>query len=178
MEILFIYYYLFHGVYSRSPLFTSSCLRLWKLQLYLSLALDSKISVIYPVVSINQSAAHLGQEISWKVQTKEDGRLTELSTVLDVSYLFWEAVYVSCILLFFPPFYQSTVFSFRIDPTVPISPPPSPVQSYTAQAMESFHPMLSNLSSVLLSVDVIMPYFGQALKNLRLHTEARTSFIT
>ncbi|KAF8234901.1 hypothetical protein L208DRAFT_1376739 [Tricholoma matsutake] len=92
-----------------------------------------------------------------QVQTKEDGRLTELSTVLDVSYLFWEAV---------------------IDPTVPISPPPSPVQSYTAQAMESFHPMLSNLSSVLLSVDVITPYFGQALKNLRLHTEARTSFIT
>jgi hypothetical protein len=61
----------------------------------LSLVQEWKLSVVYPVVPIKQSAARKGQKFSWEVQTKEDGSLTELNTGLDVSYLFWEAMYVS-----------------------------------------------------------------------------------
>jgi hypothetical protein len=56
----------------------------------LSLIPEWQFSVIYPVVPIKYKDN--GREIiQWDVQTHVDGSLTEKTTGLDVSYLFWEA---------------------------------------------------------------------------------------
>lgn len=58
-----------------------------------------EFSVIYPIVPVHGYAesgemGRKGQQITWNVRTHEDGSLTELNTGVDVSYLFWEAMYV------------------------------------------------------------------------------------
>lgn len=59
----------------------------------LSLVKDWAFSAIYPVVPI-KTYPPVGQTLEWHVQTHPDGTLTEYSTNLRTTYLFWEAEYV------------------------------------------------------------------------------------
>ncbi|KAJ7113656.1 hypothetical protein C8R44DRAFT_630947 [Mycena epipterygia] len=123
-------------------------------------------SVIYPVVQQKKSIAG-GGTIEWQVRVHPDGTLTERNTGLDVAYLFWEAL---------------------TNPDVPMTPPGSPllgqlqVELRVAQSeSESFSPTTCDLTSahsVLLPVSAITLYLDETFRELGLHTEARTSFIT
>lgn len=55
----------------------------------LTLVPEWNFSAIYPVNPIKSTK--LGQQVSWDVRTHVNGDLTELTSGLDVSYLFWEA---------------------------------------------------------------------------------------
>ncbi|KAJ7106881.1 hypothetical protein C8R43DRAFT_963277 [Mycena crocata] len=56
------------------------------------------LSVVYPVVEL-EGTAEAGDAVEWRVRTHADGSLTELTTGLNVAYLFWEA-------LLYPPPHQ------------------------------------------------------------------------
>ncbi|TRM59990.1 hypothetical protein BD626DRAFT_506103 [Schizophyllum amplum] len=134
----------------------------------LSLTYEWGFSVVYPVVPVKKArlgtgeATKVGQAVEWRVQTQQDGTLRELSTGLDVAYLYWEA---------------------RTEGAGISSPPPSPSRDTTqpTPTTEVFSPATSSVSdgdSVLLAVDGITLYLDAALAAMGLHTEARTSFIT
>lgn len=57
----------------------------------LSLVRQWGFSAVYPVVPIESGKAGMGDSISWKVRIHPEGHLTELSTGLDVAYLYWES---------------------------------------------------------------------------------------
>ncbi|KAF9061948.1 hypothetical protein BDP27DRAFT_1234272 [Rhodocollybia butyracea] len=128
----------------------------------LSLIQQWKFSAIYPVVSVqpNQLEKSIpGECVTLDVRMHRDQTMTEKSTGLTVSYLYWEAVTQGL--------------------------PPSPLDSPRSeqQQSEEFDPISSDLSdndnvSVVLPLSRITPYLDAALKELGLHTEARTSFIT
>ncbi|KAF9524870.1 hypothetical protein CPB83DRAFT_860628 [Crepidotus variabilis] len=128
---------------------------------HLSLVPQWELSAIYPVVPIKAATQQCNQQVSWHVKVHSNGQLTELSTGLDVSYLFWEAHTI---------------------PKLLDSPPPSPtLQAGLDNTTENFIPnnaVLADENSVMLPVDTITPYIDATLKVLGLHTEARTSFIT
>lgn len=63
-------------------------------QVQLSLVPEWEFSAIYPVVPAKAGPAG-GQTITWIVKTLPDGSLRETQTGMDVSYLYWEAEYVS-----------------------------------------------------------------------------------
>ena len=48
-----------------------------------------ELSAVYPVVPIKITSS--GEEIEWTVTAHPDGSLTEVSSGLDIYYLFWEA---------------------------------------------------------------------------------------
>ncbi|KAI5887724.1 uncharacterized protein SCHCODRAFT_02638820 [Schizophyllum commune H4-8] len=125
----------------------------------LSLVPEWNFSVVYPVVPVKSTAA--GQGLEWRVRTQQDGTLRELTTGLEVAYLYWEA---------------------KTDGAGTISPPSSPaLATPPAITQEVFRPSLSGLSdedSVVLPIGTVTPYLDTALAALGLHTEARTSFIT
>ncbi|KAF9563459.1 hypothetical protein CPC08DRAFT_632661 [Agrocybe pediades] len=128
----------------------------------LALAPQWDFSAIYPVVPITKPVelAH-HQEVTWRVQTQPSGDLKELTTGLDVAYLFWEA--------------HLPTFS-----TNPGSAAPK-VSNTGEGLIEAFNPnaaVLNDDNSVVLPVSKITPYLDRALYALGLHTEARTSFIT
>ncbi len=60
----------------------------------LSVVPQWSLSVVYPITSIKSGMAGAGQCVSWKVRVHPEGHLTELSTGLDIAYLYWEALYV------------------------------------------------------------------------------------
>ncbi|KAF9021390.1 hypothetical protein BDZ89DRAFT_957527 [Hymenopellis radicata] len=120
----------------------------------LSLVKEWAFSAIYPVVPI-KTYPPVGQTLEWHVQTHPDGTLTEHSTNLRTSYLFWEAEYS--------------------DRHRPLSPPPSPS---AGPVFNPVHSTVSDADSVVLPVTQITPYLDAALTALSLHVEARTSFIT
>jgi ubiquitin len=62
-------------------------------QVNLSLVPGWEFSAVYPVVPTKEGAA--GQSVVWSVATLPDGSLREAQTGLEVSYLYWEAEYVS-----------------------------------------------------------------------------------
>jgi hypothetical protein len=51
-------------------------------------------SAIYPVVPIKPRTVRSNEQVAWRVRTHANGDLTELTTGLNVTYLFWEAQYV------------------------------------------------------------------------------------
>ncbi|KAG1870554.1 hypothetical protein C8R48DRAFT_596856 [Suillus tomentosus] len=117
----------------------------------LSLIPEWSLSVIYPVVPMDEYRQHL----EWKVRTHQDGSLTEHNSGLHVSYLFWEAK-----------------TNLQVFPRSPASKPPP---------ADTFNPITSSLDdtdSIVIPVDKVTVYLDKALKVLGLHTEARTSFIT
>ena len=57
----------------------------------LSLVRQWSFSAIYPVAPIRSGKAGMGDSVSWRVQIHPEGHLTELSTGLDVAYLYWES---------------------------------------------------------------------------------------
>ena len=60
----------------------------------LSLIPQWNLSAIYPVVPIKPRTVRSNEQVAWRVRTHANGDLTELTTGLDVTYLFWEAQYV------------------------------------------------------------------------------------
>jgi len=103
----------------------------------------------------------------------------QLTTGLDVAYLFWETQYAHfchCSNFFL-------TISSSTDATAPLSPPASPLleESNHQSLIEHFNPneaVLNDENSVVIPVAIITPYLDKALSALGLHTEARTSFIT
>jgi hypothetical protein len=63
----------------------------------LSLIPQWSLSAIYPVVPIKAATVQFAEQVTWKVRVHPNGELTELSTGLDVAYLYWEALYVLAI---------------------------------------------------------------------------------
>jgi hypothetical protein len=57
----------------------------------LSLVPDWRFTAIYPVVPIKSLSPPFGEQIQWNVRVHQDGTLTEASTGLQTTYLFWEA---------------------------------------------------------------------------------------
>jgi hypothetical protein len=60
----------------------------------LSLVPQWNLSAIYPVVPIKPRTTRSNEQVAWRVRTHANGDLTELTTGLDVAYLFWESQYV------------------------------------------------------------------------------------
>ena len=60
----------------------------------LSLIPQWNFSAIYPVVPIKPRTVRSNEQVAWRVRTHANGDLTELTTGLDVTYLFWEAQHV------------------------------------------------------------------------------------
>ncbi|KAF9563453.1 hypothetical protein CPC08DRAFT_323610 [Agrocybe pediades] len=123
----------------------------------LSLAPQWDFSAIYPVVPIEKAVGkEHHQEVTWRVRSQPNGDLKELTTGLDVAYLFWEAH------------------------TTPGSESPQTSGSKEG-SVEAFNPnsaILNDDNSVVLPVSKVTLYLDRALHALGLHTEARTSFIT
>jgi len=59
----------------------------------LSLIPQWNLCAIYPVVPIKPRTARSNEQVAWRVRTHANGDLTELTTGLDATYLFWEAQY-------------------------------------------------------------------------------------
>ena len=57
----------------------------------LSLISQWKLCAIYPVVPSKPRTVLSNDQVAWKVRTHANGDLTELTTGLNVTYLFWEA---------------------------------------------------------------------------------------
>ncbi|KAJ7105039.1 hypothetical protein C8R44DRAFT_834510 [Mycena epipterygia] len=108
------------------------------------------LSAVYPAVQQTKSIAG-GDTVEWQARVHPDGILTERTTGLDVAYLFWEAL---------------------TNHDVPITPPGSPL-------LNPVEPSLAQSESRIppFSFNTITPYIDEALRQLGLHTEARTSFI-
>ncbi|ESK91244.1 ubiquitin family protein [Moniliophthora roreri MCA 2997] len=124
----------------------------------LSLVPQWDFSAVYPIVPIERdSSVSKGQSAEWVVRIREDGTLSEVSTGLDVAYLFWEA---------------------HTNPEFPVSPLPSPRMDRTTENFVPSQPVIDNMNSVVLPIGMVPLYLSQALQALGLHTEARTSFIT
>jgi len=64
----------------------------------LSLIPQWNLCALYPVVPIKPRTACSNEQVAWSVRTHANGDLTELTTGLDVAYLFWEAQCVYCFL--------------------------------------------------------------------------------
>ncbi|KAE9391814.1 hypothetical protein BT96DRAFT_959465 [Gymnopus androsaceus JB14] len=126
----------------------------------LALVPQWKFFAIYPVIPTkSQAPSGHGENLTWSVHINEDQTLTEKTTGLTVSYLYWEAE------------------TQAVLPTPPGSPVPGD------EMVQHFDPITSDVSdddgvSVLLPLAELTPYLDAALKSLGLHTEARTSFIT
>ena len=118
---------------------------------------------VYPLASV-KGLEHGMQQITWSVSAQPDGALKEISTGLDLSYLFWEADSQFC-----PPSTppltpieeQCTLHTYKekFDPSSPVLSPETP-------------------TTVLLPFSDLLPYLDGALKALTLHTSARNDFIT
>ncbi|KAH9934083.1 uncharacterized protein BXZ73DRAFT_100921 [Epithele typhae] len=116
-----------------------------------------RFSHIYPLANIKPIADSGKECVAWSVSAHPDGTLVELSSGLELSYLFWEA--------------ESR--------HVPSSPPPSP----RLAAIEHFDPAAPTLdptspTAVCLPFAALLPYLDNALKRLTLHVAARNDFIT
>ncbi|KIK71681.1 hypothetical protein GYMLUDRAFT_33834, partial [Collybiopsis luxurians FD-317 M1] len=122
----------------------------------LSLVPQWKFSAIYPVVK-SKVEPGIGETVTWDVRTHDDGTMTEKSTGLNVTYLYWEAITEGIL--------------------------PSPPGSPSASRSEYFDPLTCDITdndgvSILLPLAELTSYLDETLKDLGLHTEARTSFIT
>ncbi|KAJ3514858.1 hypothetical protein NMY22_g14606 [Coprinellus aureogranulatus] len=119
----------------------------------LSLVPEWDFSAIYPVVPASATAAG-GQTLRWDVKASPDGTLWRRT-------LDWRALKAA---------------------VEPLSPLPSPrVEQTEYMAEPTFvpnQPQIDANNSVVIEVSKLAPYLDKALKDLGLHTEARTSFIT
>jgi hypothetical protein len=147
----------------------------------LSLVPEWCFSSLYPVVPICRSTHGSKEKITWRVYVRPGGQLTELKTGLDVAYLFWEAQSVAATLCDLGVI-EADILRSRPQYIAPLSPPPSPVSAITQEERHGmFNPLEASLddgNSILIPVQQITTYLDKSLRDLGLHTEARTSFIT
>ena len=129
----------------------------------------------YPVTP----AKHLAdgaQHITWTVSAERDGTLTELTSGLEVTSLFWEAE-TGCsngALVSPPPSPRADLDANTGKPNPELAP------EREATHFDPANPTLtpSTPTTVLLARDAVLPYLDRALRTLGLHTAARTEFLT
>ncbi|GAA5845855.1 hypothetical protein JCM9279_002401 [Rhodotorula babjevae] len=133
-------------------------------QVSLALSPEWTFSALYPVVDISEDVveakgvAQAKQRVEWTVAAEPDGSLVELSSGLELSYLFWEAT-----------------------STGVITSSSSQVQAQQVDLEPSFHPTLPSLDAsngVVLPFSSFLVHLDAALSSLSLHTSARNDFIT
>jgi len=104
------------------------------------------LSAIYPVIPIKSGPAGMGQSVSWRVRVQPEGYLTELSTGLDIAYLYWEALYVFKIL------FKKSWFSYNKARTSPPRHMSGPrYLSWVTMSKPSTLPMLASPTKMLSS---------------------------
>ncbi|CAE6458892.1 unnamed protein product [Rhizoctonia solani] len=129
---------------------------LQKVHVDLSLVRGWHFSAIYPHTPITSPPDNsFGEAISWTVDTRSDGSLFDQLTNREVAYLFWEA---------------------HTKPGPFISPPTTP--SAELAGFDPARPIVLPSHSALLPFSKVTGYIDDALLAMRLHAEARTSFIT
>ncbi|GAA5845873.1 hypothetical protein JCM9279_002407 [Rhodotorula babjevae] len=136
-------------------------------QVSLALSPEWTFSALYPVVDITKdvvegdNGAEQGkQRVEWIVAAESDGSLVELSSGLELSYLFWEATSTGIVT--------------------------SSSSSASAQAQQvdlepSFHPSSPSLDAsngVVLPFSPFLAHLNAALSSLSLLTSARNDLIT
>ena len=135
-------------------------------QVSLALSPEWTFSALYPVVDINKNAVvvegieQVKQHVEWTVSAKPDGSLVELSSGLELSYLFWEATSTGLIT-------SSSLSSSSSSQQVDLEP--------------AFHPSSPSLdfsNGVVLAFSPFLAHLDAALSSLSLHTSARNDFIT
>ncbi|EJD34994.1 ubiquitin-domain-containing protein [Auricularia subglabra TFB-10046 SS5] len=125
----------------------------------LDLVPEWSFSCLYP-----QGEGDGKQKVQWRVSvTGRDGILLDKDTGEEEAYLFWEAL---CDHL--------TTVNHRSNPQHIDTPPPSP----RAHAFSPARPHISPENSVVLDIKDVPQYLRRALRDMGLHTEACTSFIT
>lgn len=129
----------------------------------LSLVPEWKFSALYPIAPVTKESTGAGQRVEWIVDAEPSGILNEVSTGLEVSYLYWEAKTTSKGLL-----------------TPPASPRSSTVGLDTSveRVFVPNRPIIEPTNAIVLEVRKVASYLDRALRALGLHVEARTSFIT
>ncbi|KAF6748197.1 ubiquitin-domain-containing protein [Ephemerocybe angulata] len=129
----------------------------------LSLVPEWKFSALYPIAPVTKEGTDAGQRVEWIVDAEPSGILNEVSTGLEVSYLYWEAETTSKGLL-----------------TPPASPRLSAVGLDTSaeRVFVPNRPIIEPANAIVLEVGKVASYLDSSLKALGLHVEARTSFIT
>jgi len=109
-----------------------------------------KLDAIYPPTQVTKSDLTKGDRIEWNVSVNSQGILTDHSTKLQLSYLFWEAIPIKSA--------QISIKPGSFDP---------------------LHPSITPLNSVLFeSVTSLIAYLDPTLNNLSVPTSARNDLIT
>ncbi|GAA5939063.1 hypothetical protein JCM3775_002663 [Rhodotorula graminis] len=134
----------------------------------LALSPEWTFSALYPVIDINKDlvvvegnkgAEQVKQRVEWTVAAEPDGSLVELSSGLELSYLFWEAASTGLV----------------------TSSSAAAHSSQQGNLEPSFHassPSLDLSNGVVLAFSPFLAHLDAALSSLTLHTSARNDFIT
>ncbi|KAF8594411.1 hypothetical protein BDV93DRAFT_481881 [Ceratobasidium sp. AG-I] len=144
-------------IYLFPPVCTSNIL------VQLSLAPAWSFLALHPptkIVSETTKDSEVGEMAAWVVDAKPDGTLLDKGTSREVAYLFWEAQAERKLLSPAP------------------SRPGSPNMNASTVAFDPSRPNINPHNAALLPFNNITAYLDDALLQLGLHTEARTSFIT
>lgn len=135
----------------------------------LSLVPEWNFSALYPVAPITKTNDGV-TSTEWIVSATPSGDLIELSSSLELNYLFWEAITTSVL---------------RLPPSPPLLPIDFNQHSSSASTSNSnsikFNPNQPNFNSsntIVLPFNQFIPYLDSTLKKLSLHTSARNDFIT
>ncbi|KAH9033623.1 hypothetical protein EDB85DRAFT_1099774 [Lactarius pseudohatsudake] len=128
----------------------------------LALASSWRFSAVHPPprTTIPPGEPHTAQCVTWTVAAEPNGMLVDKTTGMEVSYLYWEAIAKSNLVM---------TDASRTAPTTVIA---------NTEAFDPSCPSVIPGDSVLLPTSKLPGYLDVVLKALTLHTEARTSFIT
>ncbi|KAH9934089.1 uncharacterized protein BXZ73DRAFT_89705 [Epithele typhae] len=115
-----------------------------------------RFSQSYPLADTKLIADSGKERVAWSVSARHDGTLVELSSGLELPYLFWAA-----------------------EPRhgVPSSPPPHPRRAFV-EHFDPAAPTLDRTNAVCLPFAELLPYLDRALTRLALHAAARSDFVT
>lgn len=136
-----------------------------RVKVQLALVPEWSISAVYPVVEVGHAkvGGRIDDVVESTVSAKSDGSLVELSSGLDLSYLFWEA---------------------RTTGWIPSSPPLTPTITgffNAGQMEETFvpsNPSLTKVNSLVLPFKQFLKHLNDSLKKLTVHTAVINDFIT
>ncbi|GAA5912041.1 hypothetical protein JCM8208_006466 [Rhodotorula glutinis] len=131
----------------------------------LALSPEWTFSALYPVVDINKDVVEGGEgdeqvqeRVEWVVAAERDGSLVELSSRLELSYLFWEATSTGI-----------------------VTSSSSPSEAQQVELEPSFYPSSPSLDASngpVLTFSPFLAHLNAALSSLTLHTSARNDFLS
>jgi hypothetical protein len=138
-----------------------SPLPLRDLRIKVTLAKGWDFDMLYPLATPRPSQGDGNSScVSWTVSTHPDGTITDESTKIACSYLFWEA-------------------RVRVLPPVSRAPPPSfPLHGVDEEEVfDPSSPSFTPSTTVVLPFDDFVPYLDRTLGRLALTAAMRTDFI-